>query len=494
MFESAEIGSRVAPDEYARQLPELRAQLLQAQLAFAQGRRALIVITAGMDGAGKGEVIQCLNEWIDPRHVETHPFWRTSEEETERPAFWRFWRVLPPRGRLALFFAAWYAEPLVQRAYGRLKRRPFDVRLQRIARLEKLLADDGAVIIKFWFHLSKEAQRQRLQGLEENSIIHWRLMPTSWKHYKLYDQFAAAAERLIRATDAAHAPWHLIESVDACYRNLTTGQILLETLRRAAHHRSAAPAGPAPASPDVAPVPANHADLLGAVDLTQKLDKRDYTRRLEKFQRKVNRLTWKAFKKARATVIVFEGWDAAGKGSALRRLTAAMDARLYRVIPVAAPTDEERARHYLWRFWRQLPRDGQVALFDRSWYGRVLVERVEGFASPAEWARAYAEINDFEEQLVEHGVVLIKFWIHLSQDEQLRRFRARAATPYKRHKITPEDWRNRRKWRAYEAAVNEMLARTSTALAPWTLVAGNDKRFARVQILQTVCQRLKQAL
>jgi polyphosphate kinase 2 (PPK2 family) len=195
-----------------------------------------------------------------------------------------------------------------------------------------------------------------------------------------------------------------------------------------------------------------------------------------------------------STVALFEGWDAAGKGSAIRRVTAAVDPRLYRIVPVAAPTDEERAHHYFWRFWRHLPRAGRVTIFDRSWYGRVLVERVEGFAQPDEWKRAYLEINDFEEQLAGHGIVVAKFWIHISKKEQLRRFQERQTTQHKRYKITDEDWRNRKKWNAYKAAINDMVAHTSTEFAPWTLAAGNDKKFARIQILQTLCQNLQRAL
>ena len=192
----------------------------------------------------------------------------------------------------------------------------------------------------------------------------------------------------------------------------------------------------------------------------------------------------------RSATLVFEGWDAAGKGGAVRRVVQAMDAREYRIIPVSAPTDEEKAHHYLWRFWRHLPRLGGTTVYDRSWYGRVLVERVEGFASRAEWMRAYQEINDFEEQLVDFGIVLIKFWLHISNEEQLRRFREREEMPWKRHKITPEDYRNREKWAEYELAANDMIGRTSTEYAPWTLVEGNDKRFARVKVLETVVERL----
>jgi polyphosphate kinase 2 (PPK2 family) len=191
---------------------------------------------------------------------------------------------------------------------------------------------------------------------------------------------------------------------------------------------------------------------------------------------------------------MFEGWDAAGKGGAIRRVTAALDARDYKVIPIAAPTDEEKAHHYLWRFWRHLSKAGRVTIYDRSWYGRVLVERIEGFASTEEWMRAYSEINDFEEQLIDSGMVLGKFWVHITKEEQAARFEARAQIPWKAWKLTEEDWRNRDKWDAYESAVNDMIERTSTRKAPWTLIEGNNKHFARVKVLETVCEKLETAL
>jgi polyphosphate kinase 2 (PPK2 family) len=234
--------------------------------------------------------------------------------------------------------------------------------------------------------------------------------------------------------------------------------------------------------------------LLDHVALEKSLSADRYEKELESWQARLCRLAWKAQKKGRSTVMVFEGWDAAGKGSAIRRVTAALDARLYRVVPVMAPSDEEKAHHYLWRFWRQLPREGRITIFDRSWYGRVLVERVEGFATGGEWMRSYREINDFEQQLAEHGTVVLKFWLHIDRDEQLKRFRKREKVAYKRHKITDEDWRNRERWEAYKEAVNDMVSRTSTGRAPWTIIPGNDKKFARVEVLKTVCGRLKEAL
>lgn len=234
--------------------------------------------------------------------------------------------------------------------------------------------------------------------------------------------------------------------------------------------------------------------VLSGLDMTLQLPKRDYRAQLKECQARLNHLHREALKQKLSTILLFEGPDAAGKGGAIRRITAALDARYYEVIPIAAPTDEERAQHYLWRFWRHLSRAGRITIFDRSWYGRVLVERIEGFAAEDEWRRAYAEINEFEEQLTEHGIVLVKYWIHITRDEQLERFKAREKTPYKRWKLTGEDWRNREKWNAYAVAVNDIIEHNSTHNAPWTIVEGNDKCYARIKVVRTLCEQLESAI
>jgi polyphosphate:AMP phosphotransferase len=495
MFEAAELGRKVSKEDYDAQLPELRAELLKAQFALLQSNIPVIIIVSGADGAGKGEVVHRLNEWLDPRGIDTHAFWGLSDEERSRPDYWRFWRVLPARGRLAILFGSWYTDPILQKVYGKIKSAKLDAAMERVAFFEKMLVDDGALIVKLWFHITKKTQRKRLEELENDPNSKGRVAPSDWRNHKLYGKFIKVTERVIRRTDSGPAPWHLIEAADRRYRDLTVGAILLQSLqmklkaaalkstaRRVEHvHRKQPLAGASDT-------------ILENVDMTQKLSDPEYKKQLEKYQGKLSRLSWAAWKKKESSVLLFEGWDAAGKGSAIRRVTEAIDPRLYRIIPIAAPTDEERAHHYLWRFWRQIPRDGMVTIYDRSWYGRVLVERVEGFATEAEWMRSYMEITDFEEQLAEHSSIIGKFWIHITKEEQLRRFKAREEVPYKKHKITAEDWRNRKKWDDYEAAVNDMVARTSNQFAPWTLVAGNDKKFARVQILKTICDSLEKVL
>jgi AMP-polyphosphate phosphotransferase len=493
MFEAAELGRKVSRDDYKAQLPELRSGLLEAQRRLRDAGVPTILILSGADGAGKSETAQRLQEWLDPRGLETNAFGSPSDEERERPVYWRFWRTLPPRGRMGIFLSSWYTGPLVRRARGRCRASDLEADLVRIAFLEQMLVDAGVLVVKFWLHLPKKAQRKRLETLEESADTAWRVSPLEWKHYKLYGRFLKASEVILRRTNSGHAPWFLIEATDERYRELTVGRTLLQAFQKRLEGTRPAPAPPG-ARPALPPTPGASVTVLGRVDLSATLSADAYGRKLLKLQGRLNRLTRAASEKQRSSVIVFEGWDAAGKGGSIRRLTEAIDVRFCRVIPIAAPTDEERAHHYLWRFWRHLPRTGRVTIYDRSWYGRVLVERVEGFATEAEWMRAYLEINDFEDQLVEAGVILTKFWIHVSPEEQLRRFEERQQTSYKRHKITDEDWRNRDRWGAYESAVNDMVVRTSTRAAPWTLVAGNDKRYARIQILETVCRRLERAL
>jgi len=489
MFKSVELGLKVSKEQYARQLPKLRAALLTSQAALKGNPIPVIVIVAGVEGAGKAEVVNTLNEWLDPRGLETHAFWPLSEEERERPRFWRFWRTLPARGRIGIFFGSWYTQPILQRVLEDGKLGQFDRELQHIVAFEKMLVDDGALIIKLWFHLSKDAQHAEFKRLEKNPLTRWRVSPADWKQHKHYNKFVAASERAIRFTDTGEAPWFLIDSSNSRHRNLQAGQLLLDALRQRME-KSAPPVAHRTIT-HLAKKTLRSLTLLDSIDLRRRLADTEYKSGLEQFQAWLNRLTWAAHEKKRSTIIVFEGWDAAGKGGCIRRLVTAIDAKLHQVISVAAPTDEERARHYLWRFWRHIPPAGMVTIYDRSWYGRVLVERVEGFARPEEWKRAYLEINEFEAELAEHGIVVVKFWLHISPAEQLRRFQERQRIAYKRHKISAEDWRNREKWSAYEVAVNDMLIRTNTDEAPWTLVPANDKRFARIKVIKTVCQRLE---
>ncbi len=492
MFESAELGHAITRQTYARQVPKLRESLLDAQYdLFEDGRFPVIVLIGGMDGAGKGETVNLLNEWMDPRHIRTVAFGQPFDEERERPPMWRYWQALPPKGKIGILFGHWYTQPILDRVKGDARHSQLVQHIEDIVRFERMLSDEGALVLKFWFHLSKSAQKKRLKSLQKDAKTRWKVSDTEWADFKLYDKFRKVSEFTLRQTSSATAPWIVIEGVDACYRNLTAGRTVLAAMRERLDRKPArlredriAPLAPA----------IDNRNIVKSLDLNLKLERSKYEKLLYDYRATLNLLSRHPRFRNRSVVLAFEGSDAAGKGGAIRRVAQALDARQYRIVPVAAPTEEERAQPYLWRFWRQVPRRGRFAIFDRSWYGRVLVERVEGFASEFDWMRAYPEINDFEQQLADNGAIVIKFWLAISKEEQYRRFKEREKTAFKRFKITPEDWRNRKKWDAYEKAVCEMVDRTSTDIAPWTLVEANDKLHARAKVLRTICDRMEAAL
>lgn len=500
MFEAAEVGQSLTKKEFKTLEPKLHQLVLSLQQHLRQTKQAVVIVVAGVEGAGKGEVVDRLHRWFDTRDVQTHAYWEETDEERQRPRFWRYWRTLPAHGTVSVMFGSWYTAPIVNAALAKTSNAEFEQEMRRITELEKTLADNGTIFIKLWFHLTKEEQQRRLEN--DFQVSELKKSPMLSEFSKSYDQFVEISGRALRLTDTAAAPWHIIEATDVRYRDIAVGNIVVSTLQNKLQ--------PIPGTDDL--TRSNHGDstttqdkqsiaphtkkksVLDKVDLSLSLRKDEYNSRLETLQQQLHSLAWEMNRKKRNALMLFEGWDAAGKGSAIRRVTAAIDARLYRVIPIAAPTDEEKSHHYLWRFWRHIPRAGYITIYDRSWYGRVLVERVENFATVPEWSRAYEEINNFEEHLTDHGIEVFKFWIHISPEEQLNRFREREKDSRKQHKITAEDWRNRSKWDDYSAAVNDMVAHTSTTKAPWTIIAGNNKNYARIQILETICARLEAAL
>lgn len=491
MFESAEIGHKIGKAAYREAVPLLRAALLGAQVDLHENKQIpVVVLISGQDGAGKGETINVLYEWMDPRFLSTLAFSEPSDEERERPPMWRYWRSLPPKGRVGIFAGSWYSDPIRERIQDDISLKELDARADQINRFEAMLVSEGALVLKFWFHLTKEGQRQRLKALESDPKTAWRVTKWNWDRLKTYDQLQEVAGHFLRMTNTPWAPWVVVEGTDDRYRSLTVGKILLEALQKklASTDKQESPVAP------MVRVDTDGRNVLSELDLTLTLAEKPYESQLAKWQGRLAELVRDPRFKSRALVCAFEGADAAGKGGAIRRIGAALDARQYQVIPVAAPTEEERAQPYLWRFWRHLPRLGQAVIFDRTWYGRVLVERVEGYCSENDWLRAYTEINDFEHELADSGVIVVKFWLQISQEEQLKRFKAREKVAFKRFKITQEDWRNREKWATYQQAICDMVERTSTGNAPWTVIEANDKNYARVKILRTLCERLEAEL
>ena len=487
MFETVELGRSLPKETYREEQERLRTELLKIQRRVEDEKLAVVILVGGVDGAGRGDVVNLINEWMDTRSISTVAFDDVTEEEHQRPPAWRYWMALPPKGSIAVLTGAWYTDTVLRRAGGELDDAELDAAMHRVASFERMLVDGGVLLIKLWLHISRAQQKKRFKKLRKRKATSWQVTDRDLKHHELYDDIRRVAARAIRITSTGESPWLVIEAGDRRYRRIEAARQVVKSIE----NRLRKPAVP---SGSPAPLIDDPHTILDTLDLSQALSREVYTARLEKAQARLAALSRRASAVKVSTIVVFEGADAAGKGGAIRRIIAPLDARHYRVIRIAAPTDEELAHHYLWRFWRHLPRLGRFTIYDRSWYGRVLVERVEGFAHRSEWMRAYKEINDFEDQLVDFGIVLVKFWLHISSEEQLRRFEEREKTPWKQYKITDEDYRNREKANPYEAAANEMIERTSTESAPWTLVPSEDKRFARVTVLETLCERLEARL
>jgi polyphosphate:AMP phosphotransferase len=491
-----ELADRIPRKTYDAHTARLRERLVDLQIELKEQPFRVLLIVAGVAGAGRGDVLNTLGGWLDPRGVETFSFTDPTDDERRRPFLWRFWRSLPPQGKIGVYAGSWYTETLAEEARSQKDLVALDADLERIRRFEKALVDDDTLVVKIWLTLDKQTQRQRFKTLEADPDTAWRVTEDDWRHHRIYDRLERTAVHILGATHRPYAPWTVVDAEDERARNLAVGELLLDQF--AAHRRRLARLARTrkPARPVTAPVSLRPAGLrrLLALPLDQTISAESYEEKRDKWLGRLNAAVRAAKLAGRAITFVFEGWDAAGKGGAIRRLTSAIDVRDYRVYSVAKPTEEENSHHYLWRFWRHLPRDGQVAIFDRSWYGRVLVERLEGFCRPDEWTRAFQELKDFERELTDHGQIVIKFWLHISREEQLARFRAREEVNFKKHKINEEDWRNRRKWNGYEIAVGDMLTLTDAPAARWHLLPANDKRYARLHILRTACHAIQSVL
>lgn len=494
MFESASLPHVMTKAAFEAAETQLRERLLDAQFEVADRKNAAVmVLINGSDGVGKGEIVNRLYDWLDDHFVETLSYGRPTDEERARPGAWRYWRDIPAKGRIGLVLGSWHHRLLRNRALGRLGRNAYDRALEEMIRAEEMLRHEGVYLLKIWLHMDFAEARRRLKKLRQSDGALRRPAVVEWDEFeseKDRARLADAALEMIERTSTGDAPWAVVPAADPRYRDAAVGDLLLQTLTRAAGDGRPSPRTLAIAAPaNDLPKPS----LVSFLDLAQGADRATYAQELRALQQRLTEATTARSFRDRGLVIAFEGNDAAGKGGAILRVREALDPRRFRVHGVAAPTDEERARPYLWRFWRNVPRRGDVAIFDRSWYGRVLVERVEGFAAPQDWMRAYQEINDFERELDENRYTVVKFWLAISPGEQLRRFQDREAKPFKRYKLTPDDWRNREKWPLYEAAMTDMIDRTSSRHAPWTIVEANDKKFARLKVLQTIVDRLEEA-
>lgn len=489
MFDEAEQDPHLSDEEFARIEEPLRIQLLNEQYRHLKLKdRALVIVVAGIDGAGKGETVNLLNEWLDPRHIRTLAFDNPTKEEKAYPLLRRFWLGLPPKGSIGIMFGAGYRSLLKEAAKKKSNADKLETMISAVRKFEDTLVANDVQIIKLWFHLSRDAQRARTALLLENPSTAWQVGKNDAKVYKHFDLVRQAGQRVIESTDALHVPWTIIPSADKNMRMYRTAQAVLNAFLQ---RTIKVPPAHDPAAPLKRPKIIHRLDRL---DYEASVGKETYEQELVQWQNRLATAVRDKRFKNNSLVLVFEGQDAAGKGGAIRRVTHALDARQYRTVPVAAPRPFEMDRPYLWRFWRNVPRRGRITIFDRSWYGRVLVERVEGYAKRPAWQRAYQEINEFENQLTQRGAIVLKFWLAVTPEEQLQRFRAREHSPYKNFKITPEDWRNRRKWPSYAKAAEEMFAKTDRPHAPWNVISANDKRHARLEVIKLITKAVEQSL
>ncbi len=493
MLEKIDLSVGVEKEAYKAAMEEMEAKLGVLQRDCKEAKIPVMILFEGMGAAGKGIQINRLIQAMDPRGFSVYTSNRPTEEEQYRPFLWSYWTKTPAKGRIAIFDRSWYRRVQVDRFDGLTQETELLSAFQDILSFERQLTDDGTVIIKLFLHISKEEQKKRYKKLTASKETAWRVSDSDWQRNKAYDRYAQINEEMLERTDTEYAPWTIIEATDKNYAAMkimatVTSRLEYELAKRREEKSEVK------AVPKTIPSDRYKNGVLSGLDLSKKLTQSRYKRELNELQKRLEILHSELYRLRIPVVIGFEGWDAGGKGGAIRRLTSHLDPRGYQVNPTASPNDIEKVHHYLWRFWNNVPKAGHIAIFDRTWYGRVMVERIEGFCTEAEWKRAYQEINEMEAHMANSGAVVMKFWLHIDKDEQERRFKERMENPAKQWKITDEDWRNREKWDLYEEAVNEMLIRTSTTYAPWIVVEGNDKYYARVKVVRTVVDALEKKI
>ncbi len=495
MLEKVDLTKKISKEEYKDKISKLESEIGKLQRQYREWNIPVMIVFEGFGAAGKGLQIGRLIQSLDPRGFQVFAIKKETEEERMHPFLWRFWTKTPARGRIGIYDGSWYRKVLIDRFEKRIKQSELPKAFDSICSFEKQLADDGNVVIKLFLDISKEEQKKRFRKLMKNKATAWRVTKGDLKRNQRYEKYKQYIEDMLQKTDMDYAPWNIIEATDKRFATVkiytTVISAMAEQIKRVKQKQVEVVhmAGEADAA-----LGDLQESILAKVDLSLSYTKEEYQKKLKNLQDRMELLHGEIYRRRIPVVLGFEGWDAGGKGGAIKRLTEKMDPRGFVVNPIASPSDTEKEHHYLWRFWRAMPKDGHIAIFDRTWYGRVMVERIEGFCTRQEWQRAYREINDMERDLADAGAIVLKFWMQIDKDEQERRFRERQNNPEKQWKITDEDWRNREKWEQYEDAVNEMLIRTSTEYAPWIVVEGNDKYYARIKVLETVIHAIEERI
>lgn len=511
MLKEIDLSKEISKEEYKKIMENLELKIAELQRKIKKLKIPVIIVFEGWDAAGKGTLINKFILPLDPRDFNVYTMHKPNEEEKMKPFLWRFWTRTPEGGRTAVFDRSWYRKTFEDRVDDLIKENEVEKYYSEINSFERQLYDDGNIIIKFFIHISEKEQKKRLRKLQNNEDTSWRVTEKDWKHNFQYEDYIKVFSEGIKATNTEAAPWIVIEGTDRRYATIKIFKTVIKILEGRINNFE-----------DKSYEDNNYIEkdgfkhnenidfsnkdkiflddekklesILDIVDISKCMEKEEYKRELKKYQKRIREIEYKIYKKRLPVIIVYEGWDAAGKGGNIKRVTQNLDPRGYEVVSIAAPNEVEKSHHYLWRFWTKIPKAGHITIFDRSWYGRVLVERIEGFCSEEEWKRAYKEIKEMEENMAAFGGVVLKFWLHIDKDEQLRRFNARLNNPHKVWKITEEDWRNREKWDSYKVAVDEMLKKTNADYAPWTVVEANNKYYARIKVLKKIVETLEERL
>lgn len=481
-------GEKPEDEELEKRLQVARAQLAVKQIKMKERKLPVLVLLEGWGAAGKGSVLGKVIRNMDPRFFKVADMERPTQGEMRKPFLYRHFIKIPVAGKFMFLDGGWMDEVTKAYLHGKLEEGDYTDRIQSIKRFERQLTDNGYLVMKFFFHINEKEQKKRFDELLEDKDTKWRVTEDDIWQNKNYEQCLKIYDQYLNDTNQSTAPWYLIDSKNKKWAELQMLEFLIKGIDTALMNSSLA----VPLLQN--PFPLKTMPKLSEIPLDKSLTEEEYKEQLQKYQKRLSELHNKLYRKKVPVIIAYEGWDAAGKGGNIKRIASALDPRGYEVHPIASPEPHEKARHYLWRFWSRLPKTGHVAIFDRTWYGRVMVERLEGFCSENDWQRAYNEINEFEKELSDWGAVIIKFWVQIDKDTQLERFTLRQNTPEKQWKITEEDWRNREKWDLYEEAVNEMLQKTSTVFAPWHVLESNDKKYARIKALKTVIKEIEKKL
>lgn len=489
MLKNRELAVRPPQEELKSRLKAARERLAAQQMQIKEHKLPVLVLLEGWGTSGKGSTVGQVIRNIDPRFFKVASLEKMKEEDGRKPFLWRYFTEIPEAGKFVFMDSGWMDEVTRHRLLGTMDDETYDMRIASIRRFERQLTDNGYLVMKFFLHISEKEQKKRIESLKKDIDTRWRVSDTDKWQNKHYDKCLDIFDRYLDATDSPSVPWYVIDAGSKKWAELQVLEILTEGIDIAMQNQALA----VPILQNVFPL--QTMPKLSEISLADKtISEEKYDKELDRLQSHLRELHNRLYRKRVPVIIAYEGWDAAGKGGNIKRITEALDPRGFEVHPIASPEPHEKARHFLWRFWTRLPRTGHIAIFDRTWYGRVMVERLEGFCSENDWKRAYNEINEFEKELADWGAVIIKFWVQIDKDTQLERFTLRQNTPEKQWKITDEDWRNREKWDAYEVAVNEMIQKTSTTYAPWHILESVDKKYARIQALKVVIEEIERVI